>query len=206
VEGILQDIYGSNLGSQNIILSYTFAGIGIWTPITSATTDSLGNYDTVWFPPATGYYLLKVEWGGDTLYLGTNNTIAVSTMPVENQYVFTVESNSTVTSLNFDTASRSFNFVVSGESGATIAKSLASNIGDIKVYVNETETQFTSTSTSDSWIIYLTYNQSTHKLMITLGLASFIDSNLGRALLYGIPIVIVTVLAAVYLVKKKRTK
>ncbi len=205
VKGTLAEIYGTILGNETIVLYYTFAGIGTWTPITSDTTGSLGEYNIVWFPPATGYFLLKAEWPGDAEHLGTSSTIAVNTMPFENQYVFTVESNSTISDLSFDTTSRRLRFTASGENGTkgytrvTIAKNLVSDAASLKVHVDGVEYNYTVAETNDSWMLLFTYNHSSHFIEIELNLAT---PNLLPFLLP--PSLVVVALVAVVLVRRRR--
>lgn len=141
LKGILQDMYGAGLKNGLIVLSYTFEGIGTWTPITSVTTNNNGEYDVVWYPTATGNFLVKAEWSGDESHLGAFATIAVSTIPYENQYVFAVESNSTISDLTFDQNSRKLSFSVSGANGTTgyarvtITKSLITDVTKVKILV-----------------------------------------------------------------------
>lgn len=205
VKGTLAEIYGTILGNETIVLYYTFAGIGTWTPITSDTTGSLGEYNIVWFPPATGYFLLKAEWPGDAEHLGTSNTIAVSTVTYENQYVFAVESNSTISDLSFDTTSRRLRFTANGENGTkgytkvTIAKNLVADAASLKVHVDGVEYNYTVTETSDSWMLFFTYNHSSHFVEIELNPAT---PNLLPFLLP--PLLVVGVLVAVVLLRRRR--
>jgi hypothetical protein len=174
VKGTLLDIYDRRLNGETIVLSYTFAGIGIWTPITSDWTDDLGEYRIVWFPPATGNYLLKAEWSGNSSYFGVSNTIAVSTVPYENQYVFAVESNSTISDLTFDRDSGKLSFGVSGVNGTTgytrvtIAKSLIMDVTKIKILVDGLEYKYIATELNDSWVLLFTYNHSAHQVEVDL--------------------------------------
>jgi parallel beta-helix repeat protein len=174
VKGTLLDIYSGRLKGETIVLSYTFAGIGIWTPITSDSTDDLGEFRIVWFPPATGNYMLKAEWSGNSTHFGVSSTIAVSTIPYENQYVFTVESNSTISDLIFDQNSGHLSFGVSGENGTTgytrvtIAKSLIIDVTKIKILLDGLEYNYTVTELNDSWVLFFTYNHSVHQVQVDL--------------------------------------
>jgi PKD repeat protein len=174
ITGTLRDIYGNELRNETIVLSYTFSGIGTWVPITSDNTDSLGNYFAVWVPPATGYFEIKAEWSGNSSHFGVSNTIAVSTVPYENQYVFTVESNSTVSDLKFAQNSKHLSFSVSGENGTTgytrvtIAKSLIVDVTEIKVNVDGVECNYTTIELDDSWVLTFTYNHSVHQIEVDM--------------------------------------
>jgi PKD repeat protein len=174
ITGTLCDIYGNPLRNETVVLSYTFSGIGTRIPITSDATDNLGNYFAMWVPPATGYFEIIAEWAGNSTHFGTSNTIAVSTIPYENQYVFTVESNSTISDLTFDQKSGKLSFDVSGENGTTgytrvtIAKSLIMDVTKIKIRLDGLEYNYTVSELNDSWVLLFTYNHSLHQVEVDL--------------------------------------
>lgn len=213
INGTLHDIYGNGLENQTIVLYYTFSGANTWVPITSDTTDQLGKYYVNWIPPATGYFTVKAVWTGNATHFGASNSISLSTVPYQNQYVFSVESNSTISSLAFNSTSLELSFTVSGSNGTrgyvkvTITKSLISNIADTKVYLNDTQIDYTTASLDDSWLIHLTYQHSTHRVKINLGVisTSFVDTPAGKIVLYGVPIAAALILAFLYALKKKQS-
>ena len=206
VKGRLLDFYGTRLGSKTIVFSYTFAGIEIWTPIASATTDYWGDYHLTWFPPATGYFMLRAEWIGNSTHFGTSNTIAVSTIPYD-QYVFAVESNSTVTDLAYDSTANKLSFVVDGENGTTgytrvtIAKSLAPDITKLKVRIDKIEYDYTVTEMTDSWILTFTYNHSTHQVEVDFNQAPIAE----LPSLLILPLFMIATLIAVIAYKRRKT-
>jgi hypothetical protein len=118
--------------------------------------------------------MLKAEWSGNSTHFGVSSTIAVSTIPYENQYVFTVESNSTISDLIFDQNSGHLSFGVSGENGTTgytrvtIAKSLIIDVTKIKILVDGLEYNYTVTELNDSWVLLFTYNHSLHQVEVDL--------------------------------------
>jgi hypothetical protein len=101
-------------------------------------------------------------------------TAAPSPIPVPGQSYFFVESNSTVLALFFNSSSAELSFTVSGEKGTagyveiTIAKSLVSNVQDIKAYLDGNELSVAITSNEDSWLLSFTYMHSTHNVKINL--------------------------------------
>ena len=212
INGALYDIHGDGLENQTVVLFYTFSGANTWVPITSDTTDHLGNYYVKWIPPATGYFTIKAEWTGNSTHFGANNAVSLSSIPYQNKYVFSVESNSTVSSLAFNTTNRTLSFTVSGPSGTkgyvkvTVAKSLVENIADVKVYLDGNQLNYTVTSLDDSWLLHFTYLHSTHKVTISLSAIStpFIETPLGKVVLYGIPITAMVILIVLYVLKKKQ--
>jgi hypothetical protein len=176
VSGTLRDVYGNGLIGKTVVLSYSFSGIDTWDPITSCTTDDLGNYAATWIPTATGAFTLKATWSGtDTVSAAASNT-TLTCLSYE-EYVFSVESNSTITGLTFNAADQNLSFTATGADGtkgyvrATVAKSLASNPAGIKVLIDGTQIACSPTSTSDSSLIYFTYQHSTHNVLIDLSAA-----------------------------------
>jgi serine protease len=176
VTGRLEDMYGNSLVDETVVLYYTFKGITTWTPITSDQTDGFGNYFAVWIPPATGDFIMKAEWTGNSTHSAINNTISLNSLPYNNQYVFSVESNSTVSSLAFDSADLKLEFEVTGPSGTegyirvTIAKTLVDNIEKLEVKLNDEEVEYMATQLDDSWLIFLTYSHSTHQISVDLNI------------------------------------
>ena len=174
VTGMLADEYGNALKNENVVLYYTFGGLGTWAPITSDITDNHGNYFVTWIPTATGYFTIKVEWAGNATHLGASSTVALSTLPYQNQYVFTVESNSTISDLTFNSNSNKLSFVADGENGTTgytrvtIAKSLIMDVTKIKVLVDGLEYNYTVTELNDSWVLLFTYDHSVHQVEVDL--------------------------------------
>jgi PKD repeat protein len=174
ITGTIRDIYGNELGDETIVLYYTFSGISTWTPITSDITDNLGNYLAMWVPPATGYFEIKAEWAGNTTHLVASNTTTLSSLAYQGQYVFSVESNSTISEFAFDTNNWKLKFTATGPNGTmgytkvTIAKSLVANITNVRIYLNNSKIEFSVTSTDNSWVLSFSYSHSTHELGIDL--------------------------------------
>ncbi len=214
LNGTLQNIYGDGLHGETVVLYYTFQGANVWVPISSDTTDHLGKYSISWIPSATGYFTIKAEWTGNSTHLGANNSISLSSIPYQNQYVFSVESNSTISTLAFNATSWELSFIANGQTGTkgyvkvTIAKSLVENIADVKVYLDRDQIDYTTTLLSDSWLLHLTYLHSTHKITINLGQLSapFIETPLGKVLIYGVPIAAMVILVLFLLRKSLRAR
>lgn len=49
-----------------------------------------------------------------------------------------------------------------------MAKSLAANPADIAVYLDGNQTQYSITSTDDSWLLMFNYTHSTHQVLVDL--------------------------------------
>lgn len=174
VNGLLTAFYGVPLSDKTVILSYTFPGATSWFPITSDTTNSLGEYHATWIPTATGDFTVKAECGGNLTHLGANGTVSLSMLPYSNEWVFSVESNSTISDLSFDPAGSKLTFSVSGEehtvgnAKVTFAKGFANGAQDVKVYLDGTPATFSIASAGDSWTITSTYTHSTHLFEVDL--------------------------------------
>lgn len=174
MNGTLSDIHGNPIGNEPVILSYTFPGAATWFQITSGLTDSFGDYSAEWIPTATGTFQVKAEWVGNATLAGSESNVTLSCIPALDQYVFSVESNSTISALAFNTTSQELSFTASGPSGTTgyakvtIAKSLVSNITNIRVYLDNNQTEYSITSTDDSWLLMFNYTHSTHTVRVDL--------------------------------------
>ncbi len=142
IKGTLQDAYGNGLENEPVVLSYASPEGNFWFLIGVGITDNLGRYDVHWILPATGTFTIKAEWAGNATYSGASGNLTLSSLPLMNLYVFSVESNSTVSALAFNTTSSELSFTVSGPSGTkgyvkvSIAKSLVENVSDVKVYLD----------------------------------------------------------------------
>lgn len=98
--------------------------------------------------------------------------LSFAILPFQQQNVFSVESNSTITSLNFNPATSQFSFTINGMTGtngyvrATISKTIMANSENIKVYLDGNPIGCSITSDGDSWVVTFTYHHSTHQVII----------------------------------------
>lgn len=213
INGTLYNIYGNGLENQTVVLYYAFPGADTWVPITSDTTDQLGKYYVNWIPPATGYFTVKAVWAGNSTHFGTSNSVSLSTIPYQNQHIFSVESNSTISSLAFNATSLELSFTVTGETGTTgyvkvtIAKSLVSNIADVKVYLDGNQTEYSATSQDDAWILTFTYTHSTHHVTVNLKTAITTGKPLDPTWIYIMTaVVVIALISGIILVKRRKPK
>lgn len=175
ISGKLQDLYGNSVKDQSVVLYYTFPAANTWVPVTSDTTDLDGKYQIKWIPPATGYFTLKAEWSGNSTFLGADDVISLGSIPYQDMFVFSVESNSSISALTFNSTSSELSFNVSGETGTKgyvkviIAKSLVSDVAKIKVHLDSTLKEYTATPLGGSWLLYVSYEHSLHKVTVGLG-------------------------------------
>jgi len=201
------------LSKTPILLSYSVTGGQTWNDITVAHTTSDGSYSVVWMPSATGNYLVKASWAGNSTYLGTTTTINLAVIPYQEQSVFSVMSNSTISALAFNSTSLELSFSVTGETGTTgyvkvaIAKSLVSNIADVKVHLDGNQTEYSATSQDDAWILTFTYTHSTHHVIVDLKTAITTGKPLDPTWIYiMIAVVVIALVSGIILVKRRKPK
>lgn len=212
ISGKLTYPNGTGISGADLLLAYSVTGGETWNEITSAITTAGGEYFAEWMPTATGNYLVRVSWeGNETLYLvGTEVRATLAVTPVEEQYVFSVVSNSTVSELAFNATSRVLSFTVSGPSGTTgytkvtIAKTLIGDISRLNIYLDGNQMNYTVTSTDDSWLLYFTYHHSTHEVIVSLGPPPFIPPQLITALSIGILAVVLAIIAMILILRMRR--
>ncbi|MCW4031596.1 MAG: PQQ-binding-like beta-propeller repeat protein [Candidatus Bathyarchaeota archaeon] len=202
---------GLGLTDIPILLSFSVTNGETWNEITQVSTSSEGNYSATWIPVATGNYLVKADWVGNSTYPASTSVISLGVIPSDEENVFAVVSNSTISSLTFESDNRELKFVVSGLEDTegyvevTIAKSLIANIEAVEVKLNNTEIEYATSSIDDSWLLSFAYPHSSHTITINLKVASqsvFGLSFMDLAII-GIAIAIICVVAA-FLVSKRR--
>jgi len=150
---------GIGISGAPIILSYSTNEGSSWQGLTTVDTDSNGNFLAEWLPSVTGSFLINATYAGSPIYPGTSTVVSLVIAPYsyENaQDVFSVESNSTVSDLAFNSTSGHLSFTVSGPSGTTgyanvyISKSLVNGTSNIKAYIDGNAVSYRATSTADS--------------------------------------------------------
>jgi len=97
---------GAAISNAKILLSYSITASSSWIDLTTTETGSNGDFSEVWTPQATGSYLLKAAYAGNTEYSDVSKIVNFAVIPFEDQNVFSVMSNSTVTSLSFNSECR----------------------------------------------------------------------------------------------------
>jgi len=169
---------GAGVADAPVLLSYSNTGGESWQNLTFVLTGSDGSYSATWLPSVTGNYLLKTIYRGNENYLGASKIINFAMESSVEQTVFSVNSNSTLSGLSFNSDSKELSFSISGESGTTgyvdvcIPKSLISDISGLRVYLDNNQVVYTADSQSDSWLLYFSYHHSAHFVMISLGSSS----------------------------------
>jgi hypothetical protein len=129
----------------------------------------------VWTPDVTGNYLIKAAVDATSTYRATNKVVTLALTPdQESNSIFTLNSNSTITQLSFDSESNELSFTASGPSNSHgyvevyIPKTLIADITNLKTYIDGTPVSFNSQDQTDSWLITLTYSHSQHHITLQL--------------------------------------
>ena len=178
ISGELAYTNGTRIPEANLSLTYSVTGGTSWNNITSVTTTTNGNYYAEWMPTRpTGNYLIKVNWEGNETQNagGAEANASLAATQLEEKYVFSVISNSTVSELAFNSTSKVLSFTLSGPSGTTgytnitIPKDLTGEITGLKVHLDENQINYTTVSTDASRLLHFTYQHSTHKVTVSLG-------------------------------------
>lgn len=218
INGKLQ-LNSSALPNMPIVVSYSVTNGASWTSLTSVKTQSDGSFAAIWTPSVTGNYFIKANFEGNPTVNGASKTISLALMPDSGQpngmkNVFTVNSNSNITALTFNSTSKVLTFTASGASGTTgyveiyIPKTLIEDISGLKTYIDGNQTAFTTQSQTDSWLVSFNYKHSQH--IITLALTQEAQLPITEPepiptwLIITIPVAIA--LGAVVLVSLKRKK
>jgi hypothetical protein len=168
VNGNLTDANDLPLSGTLMVLSYLMSGVPNWAPFASVTTDSNGAFSSTWLPVATGNFSIKAEWAGNETSPGTFDTKNISVYHEAGQPLLFVESNSTLSSLAFNSSSSELFFTVSGPSGTSgyvrflISKSILPDASNLLLYVDDQQTPYNVSSAGGSWLVYFGYHHSEH--------------------------------------------
>ncbi len=164
----------SGLSDSLIQLSYSVDGGHSWTQLTQVSTDDTGAFRAVWTPLVTGNYFLRATYEGNSDLASADTIVHFAVLPFEDNSVFSVASNSTVTALAFNSTSQELSFKVSGETGTKgyvnvyISKSLMNDTSNLKVYFDKELLKPVTQSMGDSWLVSFTYHHSVHTLTLAL--------------------------------------
>ncbi len=172
LNGALRSESGNSLSNEAVNLYMVYNEIK--TPIVTVTTNDAGSYDSSWTPNELGYYTIIAEWDGNPSYIGASSNVTLAFLATSDQHVFSVESNSTISELDYNAANRDLRFTVNGSDGTggyakvTVAKNLAADLSNFKVYLDSNEVEYSIAQTDDSWIITLGYLHNSHEIVIDL--------------------------------------
>jgi hypothetical protein len=204
---------GVGISNVPVLLAYSVNDGNSWVDLTTTGTDNSGNFAAVWFPTASGTYLLNAQWNGNSTFSDADTTINFAILPYQEQSVFSVSSNSTVSAFAFNSTIQELSFSVSGPSNTTgyvdiyVPKSLINDVSNLKIFLDENPLPYSTESQSDSWLLSFTYHHSIHQVTINLGSASspsFMRSQLGELFVVGVVITAFAITSVVLLLRKHK--
>lgn len=208
ISGRLAHPNGEGISGASLEATYSTGGGQSWSNIASFNTTANGDYYVDWNAPTTGNYLVKISWEGNENVRRADAYLNLAVTPLEEKYVFSVISNSTISDLTFNSTSKILSFTLDGPTGttgfvdATIAKNVVADITRLRIYLDDNQTDFATTTSSASWILHFTYQHSTHEVAVNLGSSTqiFLWTPLGTATLF---IVIAVLIAIIYVGRNK---
>ena len=167
---------GVGLSGAGILLAYSVTGGATWQDLAYVTTADDGSFTCVWMPSVSGKYAIEATWPGDNVYSSVSTTVnfAIAPFDNQNQNIFSVTSNSTLTSLAFNSTQNQLSFTVSGPPGTIgyaqvcIPKSLMPDASTLTATVDGQTTPYATFSQSDVWLITIHYHHSTHAVVMSL--------------------------------------
>ncbi|XHH07943.1 MAG: hypothetical protein ACFCUE_10240 [Candidatus Bathyarchaeia archaeon] len=143
---------------------------------------------------------------------GSSNQPEPTIQPLNGNSTFTVESNSTLSVINFNSQTNEASFTVTGPNGTTgfircvIPKSLLPDPNLLNLYLdgNKTATYSLTENSTDSWLLYFTYHHSSHTIMLAMQPVSQADFTIYAVFVAGALIGILA--AALIAVARKLNK
>jgi cell division septation protein DedD len=168
---------GVALPGAGIQLSYSVSAGSTWQNLTYVITGDDGSFSYAWYPSASGIYIVNAEWPGNSQFSSANATynLAVEPFNNQNQNIFSVTSNSTLTDLAFNSAANELSFNVSGALGTTgltrvcIPQSLMPDISELTIKLDADVINYYVNSSGDVWIVTFAYHHSSHIVTMELG-------------------------------------
>ncbi len=201
---------GVGISNEPIFLSYSVNDGKSWVDLTTVDTASGGSFSALWLPQVTGTYLLNATFDGDSLYGSASQIVTFALVPGEQENVFSVNSNSTITALYFNSTSNQLSFSTTGASGTNgyleiyIPQSIVNDVSKIQVHLDGKPIQYSISAQNNAWLLSFAYHQSTHQVTIALAPSvAPVNSNqtVEWALLIGI---IAAIIAIVFLLIARR--
>jgi plastocyanin len=185
--------------------SKTYIEGATWNEITTVKTDDSGKYSAIW-KPARGAYQVRAQWAGNSTYPESDISVNLQVRSF-GDFITEFNSNSTITDLNFNASTRVLSFSAEGPSGTigyvniTLEKDPTFDPQGIRVLLDGNEIEYTIDSTSQSWIIGVTYTHSIHNVIVYFSSDSIPEFSASIILLV---LTLGTVLCAAALKRKRR--
>ncbi len=203
---------GVGLSGAGIQLSDSVTGGATWQDLTYVNTGDNGSFTCVWNPSVSGNYGIEATWSGDNDYSNASALYNFAIAPFNNQEqnVFSVTSNSTLTSLAFNSTTNELSFGVSGPSGTTgvtqvcIPQSLIPDISKLNVMLDGASINYTSVSQGNVWLITFTYHHSSHTIVIALGSSTSTVPEFPSFAILSLVIILAVSVAVVLTLRKRK--
>jgi hypothetical protein len=197
-----------DLADKPVLLSYSVDSGQGWVPLPLVTTDYTGWFSAVWTPQVTGNYYLRAIYEGDATYLPITTTVQFAVLALEDNSVFSVTSNSTVSALSFNSTNQELTFKVSGDAGTTgyvdvnIAKSLIDDPSTLKVYLDGKQQSCISETQGDLVLVSFEYQHSTHEVTVELNNESATLTHQGYVIIAGVVVAVLVVVSIAVLIRR----
>jgi hypothetical protein len=165
---------GIGISGTGVIFYYSADGGASWNNLAYLITGNSGNFSAVWMPSASGNYIVKGIWQSDGTYSSVVTQVNFAVTPTQSQNTFSVSSNSTLSSLVFDSTQNTLSFTVSGASGtygyvqACIPKTIEPVIANLQVALDGSPVTYVTYDQGDVWIITIEYHHSSHSVVMAL--------------------------------------
>ena len=198
-------VNANGISDAPVLFSYSVNNGGSWIDFTTVNTDGAGGFSVLWMPSATGNYMVRGVWMGYAEYSAVNATVNFAIASYDAGSFFSINSNSTLSALSFDSATKQLSFTVNGSTGTTgyvevyIPKSLLVDASNLKVKLDGNPIEYTYELQNDAWLITFTYHHSNHQVTMNLNSNSHSINNtvvgwiLVAAILIPLAAVLVTV-------------
>ncbi len=216
IEGMLT-YQGVGLSGAGMRIAYSVTGGATWQDLAYVNTDDEGSFSCVWMPSASGNYAIRATWMGDNVTAGVSETVNFAvTAPDEGDEdanVFTLTSNSTLTSLAFDSTENKLSFGVSGPDGTAgyvqvcVPKSLLSDASRLRVMLDDSQIDYATFEKDNVWLITIMYSHSSHDVVMTLNAEPSgldIGGSLSNPLILGAIIAVLVAVIAVLVIVNLR--
>jgi hypothetical protein len=184
-----------------------------WQNFSLVQTHSDGSFSTVWVPNATGNYLVSTQWDGNLTLHWLNTTASLALTPDSAGNEFSVASNSTLSGLTYDSASRQLRFSTNGSTNTIgylyvcVPKTLAADAQALQLKIDDATKTFSSEAQGDVWVISCTYTQSTHNVVVQIPAEVIFSPVETPWLMIALAVAVIVIIIAVLMVvrRKRRT-
>jgi len=202
---------GASLPNAGIMLSYSATNGFNWRELSYVVTGTDGSFSCTWMPSASGYYAVEATLIGTDNYLSVSRTINFAVAPLndQNQSSFSVTSNSTLSSLAFDSTKSQLSFTVSGPSGTygyaqvCIPKSLMNDTSALTITSDGHTITYTALSEGSIWLVTIYYHCSTHSIVMNIAAQPTTFGGLWL-LVVIIPVAVIVAVAAGLMILRRR--